>query len=70
MLTHNYTGYPMVRHARETGALTGELGDLRHCADRSIRRIGSTEPISQQTGQKQAAVAHRSEAVGCRRFDG
>lgn len=28
VLTHNYTGYPMVRHAREMVA-NGEIGDIR-----------------------------------------
>ncbi len=50
-LTHNYTGYPMVRQAREMIA-GGELGDIRLVNVQYIQDWLS-EPI-EQTGQKQA----------------
>ncbi len=50
-LTHNYTGYPMIRQAREMIA-AGELGDLRLVAVEYIQDWLS-EPL-EQTGQKQA----------------
>ncbi len=52
VLTHNYTGYPMVRQAREMiGA--GELGDIRLVQVEYVQDWLS-EPL-EQTGQKQAA---------------
>lgn len=50
-LTHNYTGYPMVRQAREMIA-AGELGDIRLVNVQYIQDWLS-EPV-EQTGQKQA----------------
>ena len=38
-LTHNNTGYPMVRQARE-GAAAGELGDIRVVQVEYARRTG------------------------------
>lgn len=64
-LTHNYTGYPMVRQAREMVA-AGELGPLRvvqveYPQDWLTTRL-------EETGQKQAAWRtdpERSGAAGC-----
>ena len=50
-LTHNYTGYPMIRQARELIA-SGELGDIRLVNVEYIQDW-LAEPI-EQTGQKQA----------------
>ncbi|MGQ0610578.1 MAG: Gfo/Idh/MocA family protein [Paracoccaceae bacterium] len=50
-LTHNYTGYPMVRQAREMIA-AGELGDIRLVNVQYIQDWLS-EPL-EQSGQKQA----------------
>jgi predicted dehydrogenase len=52
VLTHNYTGYPMVRHARELVRL-GELGTLR-LVQVEYAQDWLAEPV-EQTGQKQAA---------------
>ncbi|MBB2752045.1 UNVERIFIED_ORG: putative dehydrogenase [Rhizobium aethiopicum] len=52
VLTHNYTGYPMVRHAREMIA-NGELGDIR-VVQAEYPQDWLTEAV-EQTGQKQAA---------------
>lgn len=52
ILTHNYTGYPMVRHAREL-VQNGELGDIR-LVQMEYPQDWLAEPI-EQTGQKQAA---------------
>jgi predicted dehydrogenase len=51
-LTHNYTGYPMVRQAREMIA-AGELGELR-LVQVEYAQDWLTEPL-EKTGQKQAA---------------
>ncbi|MDQ7251186.1 Gfo/Idh/MocA family protein [Dongia sedimenti] len=51
-LTHNYTGYPMVRHARQMVA-DGDLGELR-IVQVEYPQDWLTEPI-EKTGQKQAA---------------
>ncbi len=51
-LTHNYTGYPMVRQAREMVA-AGELGKLR-IIQVEYPQDWLTMPL-EQTGQKQAA---------------
>ncbi|MEM8630638.1 MAG: Gfo/Idh/MocA family oxidoreductase [Pseudomonadota bacterium] len=51
VLTHNYTGYPMVRQAREMVA-AGELGDLRVVQAEYVQDWLS-EPL-EQTGLKQA----------------
>ncbi len=52
VLTHNYTGYPMVRQARELVA-TGQLGDIR-LVQVEYAQDWLTEPL-ERTGQKQAA---------------
>ncbi|MDI7860438.1 Gfo/Idh/MocA family oxidoreductase [Rhizobiaceae bacterium n13] len=52
ILTHNYTGYPMVRQAREMVA-GGELGDIR-LVQAEYPQDWLTEPL-EQSGQKQAA---------------
>ncbi len=52
MLTHNYTGYPMIRQAREMVA-NGELGAIR-VVQAEYPQDWLTEPI-ERTGQKQAA---------------
>jgi predicted dehydrogenase len=51
-LTHNYTGYPMVRQAREM-VLAGELGPIRIIQVEYVQDWLST-PL-ERTGQKQAA---------------
>lgn len=52
VLTHNYTGYPMVRHAREL-VRAGELGTIR-LVQAEYAQDWLAEPI-ELTGQKQAA---------------
>jgi predicted dehydrogenase len=52
VLTHNYTGYPMVRHAREL-VRSGKLGELR-LVHVEYAQDWLAEPL-EQTGQKQAA---------------
>jgi predicted dehydrogenase len=52
VLTHNYTGYPMIREAREL-IRAGELGDIRLVQVEYVQDW-LTEPV-EQTGQKQAA---------------
>jgi predicted dehydrogenase len=52
MLTHNYTGYPMMRHARQMVA-EGALGTLR-LVQVEYPQDWLTEPI-EKSGQKQAA---------------
>jgi predicted dehydrogenase len=52
VLTHNYTGYPMVRQARAMIA-SGELGEIR-LIQAEYPQDWLAEPI-EQTGQKQAA---------------
>jgi predicted dehydrogenase len=52
VLTHNYTGYPMVRQAREL-VLAGELGHIR-LVQVEYAQDWLAEPV-EQTGQKQAA---------------
>nr|WP_316651131.1 Gfo/Idh/MocA family oxidoreductase [uncultured Gellertiella sp.] len=52
ILTHNYTGYPMIRQAREMVA-SGELGDIR-LVQMEYAQDWLAEPL-EQTGQKQAA---------------
>ena len=51
-VTHNYTGYPMIRQARAMIA-AGELGELRH-VQAEYAQDWLTEPL-EKTGQKQAA---------------
>jgi predicted dehydrogenase len=52
VLTHNYTGYPMVRHAREL-VRSGKLGEIRLVHVEYVQDW-LAEPL-EQTGQKQAA---------------
>ena len=52
ILTHNYSGYPMVRQAREMVA-RGDLGEIR-LVQMEYPQDWLSEPI-EQTGQKQAA---------------
>ncbi|MCB1446816.1 MAG: Gfo/Idh/MocA family oxidoreductase [Rhizobiaceae bacterium] len=52
VLTHNYTGYPMVRQARAMVA-AGELGEIR-IVQVEYPQDWLAEPV-EQTGQKQAA---------------
>jgi predicted dehydrogenase len=52
VLTHNYTGYPMVRQAREL-VRTGKLGDVRLVQVEYVQDW-LAEPL-EQTGQKQAS---------------
>ena len=51
-VTHNYTGYPMIRQARAMVA-AGDLGELR-VVQAEYAQDWLTEPI-EKTGQKQAA---------------
>jgi predicted dehydrogenase len=64
-VTHNYTGYPLVRHAREMVA-SGALGEIR-LVQVEYPQEWLTEPLEQQ-GQKQAewrTDPARSGAGGC-----
>jgi predicted dehydrogenase len=64
-LTHNYTGYPMIRHARAMAA-GGELGQLR-VVQVEYPQDWLTEKI-EDTGHKQAAWRNdpkRAGAGGC-----
>ena len=64
-LTHNYSGYPMIRHARAMVA-AGELGDIR-LVQGEYPQDWLTNPI-EKDGQKQAAWRtdpKRSGAGGC-----
>jgi predicted dehydrogenase len=51
VLTHNYTGYPLIRQARQMVA-DGQLGDLR-LVQAEYAQDWLTEPV-ERTGQKQA----------------
>ena len=65
VLTHNYTGYPLMRHAREMVA-AGELGPIRIVQVEYPQEWLST-PL-ERTGQKQAewrTDPARSGAGGC-----
>jgi predicted dehydrogenase len=64
-LTHNYSGYPMIRQAREMIA-NGELGDIRLVQGEYPQDWLATD--LEKTGQKQAAWRtdpKRSGAGGC-----
>src|SRR6187551_1809251 len=61
VLTHNYTGYPMVRHAREL-VQSGELGETRVVHVEYVQDW-LAEPL-EQTGQKQAAWRTDPERSG------
>ena len=65
VLTHNYTGYPLVRHAREM-VKNGELGDIR-LVQVEYPQEWLTEKL-EDSGQKQAdwrVDPARSGAGGC-----
>ena len=65
ILTHNYTGYPMIRQARAMVA-SGDLGDIR-LVQVEYPQDWLTESV-EQSGQKQAAWRtdpKRSGAGGC-----
>ena len=65
ILTHNYTGYPMIRQAREMVA-KGELGRIQ-VVQAEYAQDWLTTPL-EQTGQKQAdwrTDPERSGAGGC-----
>jgi predicted dehydrogenase len=62
-VTHNYTGYPMVRHAREM-VRSGELGEIR-VVQVEYPQDWLTEPI-EQSGTKQAEWrTDRTGGGGC-----
>src|SRR5690606_4017548 len=64
-LTHNYTGYPLVRHAREM-ILGGEFGEIQ--AIRSNYIQGWLRSRLEESDQKQAAWRTdptKSGAAGC-----
>jgi predicted dehydrogenase len=64
-LTHNYTGYPLVRQARQM-ILSGELGEIN--AIRSCYIQGWLRSRLESSGQKQASWRtdpKRSGAAGC-----
>src|SRR5690606_25031206 len=65
ILTHNYTGYPMVRQAREMIA-AGEIGEIRH-VQAEYAQDWLTE-AAETAGSKQAewrTDPSRSGAGGC-----
>ena len=61
ILTHNYTGYPMVRQAREMVA-NGEIGDIR-VVQVEYAQDWLSEPL-EKTGQKQAEWRTDPERTG------
>ena len=64
-VTHNYTGYPLVRQARQM-ILNGELGDIQ--AVRAFYIQGWLRSRLEESGQKQAAWRTdptKSGAAGC-----
>ena len=61
VLTHNYTGYPMIRQAREMIA-AGELGDLR-VVQAEYAQDWLSEPL-EASGQKQADWRTDPERTG------
>lgn len=64
-LTHNYTGYPLVRHARQM-ILAGELGEVQAVRSRYIQ--GWLRSRLESEGHKQAAWRTdplKSGAAGC-----
>jgi predicted dehydrogenase len=64
-VTHNYTGYPLVRHARQM-ILAGELGEIN--AIRAFYIQGWLRSRLESAGQKQASWRTdptRSGAAGC-----
>jgi hypothetical protein len=65
LLTHNYTGYPLVRQARETGEV-GALGKIRVV---QVEYPQDWLTTAGRSRQQAGLVAHRSEALGRRRRD-
>ncbi len=63
VLTHNYTGYPMVRQAREMVS-SGEIGDIR-VVQVEYPQDWLTEAI-ETTGAEAGVLANRSHAVWSR----
>src|SRR2546425_6204996 len=64
-VTHNYTGYPLVRQARDM-VLSGELGEIN--ATRAVYLQGWLRTRLEKQGQKQAdwrTDPKRSGAAGC-----
>ncbi|HMC65970.1 MAG TPA: Gfo/Idh/MocA family oxidoreductase, partial [Gemmataceae bacterium] len=64
-VTHNYTGYPLVRQARDM-VLSGELGQIN--ATRAVYLQGWLRTRLEKEGQKQASWRtdpKRSGAAGC-----
>src|SRR5207302_7016760 len=64
-LTHNYTGYPLVRHARQM-ILAGELGEIQALRSNYIQ--GWLRSRLESGGQKQASWRTdptKSGAAGC-----
>ena len=61
VLTHNYTGYPMIRHAQEMVA-RGDLGDIR-IVQAQYTQDWLSQPIEQE-GQKQAGWRTDPERAG------
>ena len=61
VLTHNYTGYPMIRHAREMIA-NGDLGDIR-VVQAEYAQDWLSEPI-EHSGMKQAEWRTDPERTG------
>ena len=63
-LTHNYTGYPLVRRMREMVA-AGELGEIRARAGRIS--AGLADRPDRDDRQQAGGLAHRSRALRRRR---
>ncbi|MFT3834199.1 MAG: Gfo/Idh/MocA family oxidoreductase [Micropruina sp.] len=63
MLTHNYTGYPMIRQMREMVA-AGAIGKLRH-VQAEYAQDWLTEAVEKQ-GAKGSGMAHRTRPVPAR----
>jgi predicted dehydrogenase len=67
VLTHNYTGYPMIRQARDM-VQSGELGEDPAGAGRICRRTGCRK-ISRRPGRNRPAGAPILRDPASRRFD-
>ncbi len=63
-VTHNYTGYPLVRQAREM-ILAGELGEINAVRSQYIQ--GWLRPPLDPRDEKASFVAHRSGQERCSR---
>src|ERR1700737_1679372 len=61
-LTHTYSGYPMVRHAREL-VDAGEIGDVR-VVNVEYAQDWLPEPIGMEGGKKQAAWGTHPKLAG------